>query len=105
MSSNRCSQPLAVVMITFDRPQSLPHSAPPAVAQLHLVRPQNAPPDHVRFCTSPRALAPLFSLVERCSLDSRTGFEVFVPGRQSMASAMDPVFRSANLIRRTVSHL
>jgi FtsX-like permease family len=26
------------------------------------------------------------------------------PGRQSMAPAMNPVFRSANLIRRTVSH-
>jgi len=49
-------------------------------------------------------MALLFSC-ERCSLDSRTGFEVFVPGRQSMAPAMNPVFRSANLIRRTVSHL
>jgi hypothetical protein len=43
-------------------------------------------------------------LCERCSLHSCTGFEVFVPGRQSMAPAMNPVFRSANLIRRTVSH-
>src|SRR5436309_8699568 len=46
----------------------------------------------------------VYSPCERCSLDSCTGFEVFVPGRQSMALAMNPVFRSANLIRRTVSH-
>ena len=45
------------------------------------------------------------SLRERCSLDPSTGFEVFVPGRQDMATAMNPVFRSAYLIRRTVSQL
>src|SRR5436189_2456911 len=47
----------------------------------------------------------VYSPCERCSLDSSTGFEVFVPGRQSMAMAMNPVFRSAHLIRHTVSHL
>ena len=40
---------------------------------------------------------------ERCSLDPCSGFEIFVPGRQGMAPAINPVFRSANLIRRTVS--
>src|ERR1700693_2692593 len=56
------------------------------------------------FVLSTRESMALLSSCERCSLDSRTGFEVFAPGRQSMASAMNPVFRSANLIRRTVSH-
>jgi hypothetical protein len=56
------------------------------------------------YASPPESIA-LFFFCERCSLDSRTGFEVFVPGRQSMASAMNPGFRSAYLIRRTVSHL
>jgi hypothetical protein len=51
------------------------------------------------------AIALIFSHRERCSLDPCSGFEVFVPGRQGMAPASNPVFRSANLIRRTVSHL
>jgi len=53
------------------------------------------------FCDRLFARRSVASFRERCSLDSRTGFEVFVPGRQSMAAAMNPVFRSANLIRRT----
>jgi hypothetical protein len=47
----------------------------------------------------------IFSVRERCSLVPCSGFEVFVPGRQEMASAMYLVCKSAYLIRRTVSHL
>src|SRR6266446_9987068 len=56
------------------------------------------------FCDCLFASRSVASSRERCSLHSCTGFEVFVPGRQSMAPAMNPVFRSANLIRCTVSH-
>ncbi len=45
----------------------------------------------------------VFSPRERCSLGSSSGFEVFVPGRQN-GFGHDPVFRSAHLFRRTVSH-
>jgi hypothetical protein len=66
---------------------------------------RRAAPDRCRFCASLYRSWALFSFCERCSLDSCTGFEVLVPGRQSMAPAMNPACRSANLIRRTVSHL
>src|SRR6266853_3740584 len=36
---------------------------------------------------------------ERCSSIPSSGFEIFVPGRQD-----DPVYRSADLFERTVSH-
>ncbi len=47
----------------------------------------------------------MLSFVSGAVSDPCSGFEIFVPGRQGMAPAMNPVFRSANLIRRTVSHL
>ena len=45
-------------------------------------------------------MRPIYSPArERCSSIPSSGFEIFVPGRQD-----DPVYRSADLFERTVSH-